>query len=267
MWEWAQPAHFTHSRTHSLSSKSLLNEHTHSAPLLRTAARSLHTPPRSQSSPVQNTATYRHASGWWTDSSVCSLCAKRCVRACARVGGWICGIEAVFFSRGACARVFGDQEFFAVCSSSFAMSNIVACLRHYGLAGTVRRLFHMKGDIKVGRLVGVDQVRGWFACCGLFFFFFPFLLLCFSFFVLFFFIRNMISLTSSYVFGFSAGVCAHLCLVFWLVSYAAWKSLLRRQHPAVRSAPLGRVRWAPVELGRRGYLGRCRLAWLAAPHD
>eukprot|EP00750_Incisomonas_marina_P017431 INCI20376.1.p2 GENE.INCI20376.1~~INCI20376.1.p2 ORF type:complete len:204 (-),score=27.72 INCI20376.1:156-692(-) len=38
------------------------------------------------------------------------------------------------------------------------MSNIVACLRHYGLAGTVRRLFHMKGDIKVGRLVGVDQL-------------------------------------------------------------------------------------------------------------
>ena len=39
------------------------------------------------------------------------------------------------------------------------MSNIVACLRHYGLVGTVRRLFHMKGDVKVGRLVGVDQVR------------------------------------------------------------------------------------------------------------
>jgi len=39
------------------------------------------------------------------------------------------------------------------------MSNVVKCLRHYGLVGTLRRLMHMKGDVKVGRLVGVDQVR------------------------------------------------------------------------------------------------------------
>mmetsp|Transcript_45122 Transcript_45122/g.66398 ORF Transcript_45122/g.66398 Transcript_45122/m.66398 type:complete len:175 (-) Transcript_45122:179-703(-) len=42
------------------------------------------------------------------------------------------------------------------------MSNVVKCLRHYGLVGTLRRLMHMKGDVKVGRLVGVDQLGNHF---------------------------------------------------------------------------------------------------------